>query len=94
MIIKRIGPMSVAKIAGVLYAAMGFLIGAVLSVISLVGGAMGGSNSGVPGMLFGAAAVIALPIFYACIGVVGSLFGVAVFNLAAGWVGGVEIDTE
>ena len=46
------------------------------------------------GALFGAAAIIALPIFYGILGFISSLIGAALYNLVAGWVGGVEIDTQ
>ncbi len=94
MIIKRVGPMSLARIAGTLYALLGLLIGGVFSLIAVVGGALGGSESGLAGVIFGAAAVVVLPLLYACVGVVGALVGAVLFNLAAGWVGGVQIETE
>ena len=37
MIIKRIGPLSCAKIVGLLYAFLGFLAGGLLSLFSLAG---------------------------------------------------------
>ena len=94
MIVKRIGPLSVAKVSGALYALMGLVIGAVMSAISVVSGAMGGSESGMMGLIFGAAAVILLPLLYGCIGFVMSLIGASLFNLAAGWVGGIELETQ
>ena len=94
MIVKRIGPMSVAKVSGALYALMGLVIGAIMSAISVIGGAMGGSETGMMGMIFGAAAVILLPLLYGCTGFVMSLIGASLFNLAAGWVGGIELETQ
>ena len=94
MIVKRIGPMSLAKIRAALYALIGLIIGAIISAVSMVGGALGGSDAGMMGMVFGAAAVILLPLLYGCMGFVGSLIGASLFNLAAGWVGGIELDTQ
>lgn len=94
MVIKRIGAMSVAKVAGILYAGIGLLFGAVVSLIAVASGGLGGSQAGFAGMLFGAAAVVVLPIVYGCMGVIGSLIGVSLFNVAASVVGGVEIETE
>lgn len=96
MIIRRIGPLSLAKLMGVLYALMGLIIGAIISVVSLVGGALmaGQEGSGFGGMLFGAAAVVVLPIFYGILGFVVTLIGAALYNLVAGWVGGVELDVQ
>ncbi|MEK6374241.1 MAG: hypothetical protein AABO58_16260 [Acidobacteriota bacterium] len=45
-------------------------------------------------MLFGAAAVVALPIFYGILGFIMTLIMAALYNLVAGWVGGVELDVQ
>ena len=96
MIVRRIGPLSLAKISGTLYALMGLLVGAIVSVISMVGGAMapGDERSGMIGALFGAAAIIVLPVCYGVLGFVGSLIGAVIYNAIAGVVGGVEIDVQ
>ena len=94
MIIKKIRPMSLAKISGALYAAVGLLIGGAFSLFAIVGGALAGTDTGPAGMIFGVAAVIVLPLLYGCLGVFGSLIGAMLFNLAAGVVGGLEIETE
>ena len=94
MIVTRIGPMSLAKLSGALYALLGFIIGAIVSAVSVIGGAMGGSEAGMMGMVFGAAAVVLVPLLYGCMGFVMSLIGASLFNLVAGWVGGIELDTQ
>lgn len=94
MIVKRVGPLSVAKIAGLLYALMGLLLGALFSLISVAGFAAGGAKEGLPGMLFGVGAIIVLPIFYGVLGFVFTLIGAAIYNLIAGWVGGVELEVQ
>lgn len=94
MVVKRIGPMSVAKITGALYALIGLIIGGIISAVSVVGGAIGGGDAGMVGMFFGAAAVILVPLVYGCLGFVMTLIGAGLFNLVAGWVGGVELETE
>ena len=95
MIVKRIGPMSFAKVTGMLYALLGLCFGAVFSLIALVGTAVD-PNRGLPGfgVFFGVAAIIVLPIFYGVIGFVFSLIGAGFYNLVAGWVGGVEMDVQ
>ena len=67
--------------------------GALFSLVGLAGAfqpldAPGG------GLLFGAGAIVFLPIFYGGLGFVFSLIGAALFNLVAGWVGGVELDVQ
>jgi hypothetical protein len=78
-----------------LYALMGLILGAFISLFSLVGGAMAPKEMPAgAGVLFGALAIVALPIFYGVLGFVMSLIGAALYNLVAGWVGGVELDLQ
>ncbi len=96
MIVRRIGPVSLAKVSGALYALMGLIFGACISVFSVVGGALApeGSDAGMIGMVFGTAAIVILPIFYGVLGFVMSLLMAALYNLAAGWVGGIELEGQ
>lgn len=94
MVVKRVVPMSVAKVAATLYAILGIIFGGIISAVSFAGQALApdSGDGGMMGMMFGAAAVVILPIFYACLGFVMSLLMAALYNLVAGWVGGVEVD--
>ena len=93
MIIKRVEPFSCAKLAGTLYAILGFLIGILFSLFALGGaGLMGTLPFG--GAMFGVGAIIILPLVYGCIGFVAMLVMASLYNLAAKWVGGVEIQVE
>jgi hypothetical protein len=96
MVITRVGPLSVAKIAGILYAILGLAIGALFSLIGLAGmaGGLAAENreTAVFSALFGVGAIIALPILYGVIGFVMMLIMAALFNLGARLAGGVEVD--
>lgn len=98
MVIRRVSPLSVAKIAGILYAIMGFVFGAILTLITTVMSSAlssaAGSGQNPFGMLFGAAAIVTLPIFYGVLGFIMTLIMAALYNLVAGWVGGIEIDVQ
>jgi hypothetical protein len=97
MVIKRVGPLSVAKIAFVLYAGIGLLIGVVVALISVAGMGAQLTQNGAPaflGPLLGVGAVVLLPIFYGVIGLVTSLVMAALFNAAAKVTGGVEIEVQ
>jgi len=97
MILKRIGPWSCAKVSGVLYAAIGLLIGLFVSLISVVAGSLAagaGDDTGLFGALFGVGAIILLPIFYGLIGFVGGAIGAWLYNVVVGFVGGIELDLE
>lgn len=95
MIIKRIGIGSAAKMYGAMTAAMGLLFGIILAVIYMVGGSLSEDASvGVFGMAMGVGAVIALPIVYGCMGLVVGALGALLYNLFAGMVGGLKVETE
>jgi len=97
MTITRVGPLSVAKVAGLLYVVIGLIAGGFVSLFSLAGAAMGagaGNDGALFGALFGVGAIILLPIFYGCLGFIGTLIMAALFNIATGVVGGVEVDAR
>jgi len=90
--------LSAAKVAGLLYVVIGLVAGAFVSLFAMAGAAIGaGSGNGdgaTFGALFGVGAIILLPIFYGFFGFVGTLIMAALFNLAAGMVGGIEVDAR
>ena len=93
MVVRRIDPFSLAKVAAMLYAMLGLVFGTIISVFS-VAGAFAGGDSG-PAMfnaMFGAGAIVVLPILYGCFGFVMMLLMAALYNVAAGIAGGVELD--
>jgi hypothetical protein len=92
MVIKSVGAFSCAKIMGTLYVIIGLVFGGLVSLVAMAGFGRGGSGFG--GALFGIGAVIILPIFYGVLGFVATLIGAWLYNLAAGIVGGVELETE
>jgi hypothetical protein len=98
MIVRRIGPLSLAKMMGAVYCVLGFLIGLLITCISLVVPAFShmppGRGAGVFGILFGVFAVIALPIFYGLMGFIAGLISGALYNFFARVVGGIRIELE
>ena len=97
MRITHIGPLSVAKVAFVLYAALGLIFGGIFAVAAVLGAsfsAAAGEEQAWVGAIFGVGAVIFLPILY---GVMGALMGLLMawlYNVVAGFVGGIEIRTS
>ncbi len=92
MVIRRIPPLRAAKTFALMYAAIGVILGAIISLIGFAGGF---NSREIPfGGVFGLAAIIILPIIYACIGFLGVLLITSVYNWAAGLVGGIEIETD
>ena len=97
MRITHIGPVSVAKVAFVLYGVLGLIFGAFFAAVSLLGAGLGaahGEESALLGAAFGVGAVILLPLLYGGLGAVMGLFMAWLYNIVAGFVGGVEVRTE
>jgi hypothetical protein len=97
MIIRRIGILSAAKISAALYGAIGLIAGLFISLFSLLGmaAAMGGDRSaGAMGALFGIGSIILLPIFYGVLGFISGAISAFIYNLVAGFVGGIELEVE
>ena len=98
MVLKKVGVLSCGKVLGILYALLGLLIGAVVSLLSIVGAAIGSANGesaeAFLGLLFGVAAIVAMPLLYGGMGFIGGLITAALYNLVAGFVGGLEVELE
>jgi len=98
MVIRRIGPLSCAKIAGTLYAVIGLIVGGIVSLVAMAGafGAnmAGASNGSVFPAMIGAGSIIAFPILYGCMGFLGTLIVTSLYNVLASAVGGVEVDIQ
>ncbi len=83
--ITRFSVGQTAKVFGVLYA----LIGLCLAPFFLVFGMMAPEGQGL-GTVF----AIAMPVLYGAMGLVGAAIGCALYNLVAGWVGGIEVELD
>jgi hypothetical protein len=96
--VKRIGPGSAFKVGLVLYGILGLFLGCMMALISMVAGSltgMAGADASVAKMMgigMGFGAIIIFPILYGVIGGIFAAIGAAVYNLVAGWVGGLEVD--
>jgi hypothetical protein len=100
MVIKRVGPLSCARIAGTLYAIIGLILGAIVSLISMAGGlasaaeSIGGFRGPAIGAFMGTASIVLFPIFYGLMGFLTTLLGAWLYNMLAGTVGGIQVDVE
>ena len=92
MVIRRLGALSCAKVVGLVYLILGLVFGACLSLLSMLGFA-GGTTSVLQGM-FGASAIVLLPIFYGLLGFLGTLIMTSLFNVVVGITGGIEVDAS
>lgn len=99
MRIRRIRIFSSAKVVGFLYAIIGLLSGVALATITPT---IVQSSAELPPELFGRptnmviglAAIIGLPLVYWVLGAISGALMAIIYNLAAGWFGGLEIEYE
>ena len=98
-VVREIGVLSVGKVAGIVYACIGLIVGALVALVSVLGGFAGlvqdrAASAGFLAMFVGVGAVFVLPVFY---GVLGSLVGMlvaVVYNVAARLVGGIQVTVD
>ena len=103
--VRRIEVFSMAKMYGALMAIMGLIFGGLYGVVFILIGAIGGStgfggshsNQALAGgsmIGIGIGAMIFMPIFYGILGFVFGALGAFIYNVLAGFVGGVQLDLE
>src|SRR5579862_7020953 len=92
-VVKKIRPVSLGKIFGAIYGGLGLLFGGVFLIIVIIASLFSSERNF--GNIFLAVVVIVLvPIFYGAFGYVsGVIFG-GLYNLAAKWTGGLEVEIE
>jgi hypothetical protein len=83
--IRRFEPLQVAKLMAVLYTIMGLVLVPVFLLVNL---------AAPTGQKLPLAFAIAVPLIYGAIGFVFTGLAAALYNLVAGWVGGIEIELE
>jgi hypothetical protein len=89
--LRKIGVLSVMKIAFVLNLIIGFLAALVMVVFTMVLSPMSGMMNGRSSMIYGPIAIIAIPLFYGIIGAVMMGLAAAVYNLLAARLGGIQV---
>ena len=84
--------MSLAKVLGTIYALIGLLFGGLFSITALLGGNILSGDANVFGIIFGIGSLIFIPLLYAFFGFIGGFIAGLLYNVAAKWVGGIEIE--
>src|SRR4029434_6847393 len=82
MIVNRVGPLSCAKIVGLLYVILGLIMVAFVSLFAVTMGGVPGRDPGNP--VFGMAAVVFFPVLYGVAGFVTTLIAAWLYNRLAG----------
>ena len=88
--IRRLGIGQMAKVMGALYFLIGILIAAIMGLFgSMIPTAGEGSTA-----LFGGAFLIAMPVLYGLFGLVSGALIAWLYNVVAGFTGGIEMDLD
>lgn len=97
--LKRIAPLQAGKVLAVLYAGMALIFVPFFGIAALAGAFAGQTQEG--GAAVGAIGcgmmllmAVLVPVAYAIFGFLGGIIGAGLYNLIAGWVGGLEFVVE
>jgi hypothetical protein len=92
--IVHFGVFSVAKMSAAIMMVIGLIMGIIFLLLTILGGAVAGSF-GVPGMAATTVGIIAIAAGTIGAAIGGFVYGAIaafLFNVAAGWFGGVEVE--
>ena len=92
--LTKIGVLSLGKISGAIYAVMGLILGAIITLTSLGMDSMMGNEGAFAGLPFGVGAIIVVPIFYGIMGFIVGVISALIFNVVSRFMGGLEIEVE
>ena len=92
-LIKRVAPVSAFKVGLVVYGCLGLIIGAFCTLFAIFGSPyLSQAQLPMMGRFVGLFAILICPVVYGIIGGIAALIGALLFNLAASWLGGLEVD--
>jgi hypothetical protein len=86
--IKRFSIGQAAKFTGVLYLLTGLIFIPFFLLLEML------TSAGENGFPFGTMFAVALPVLYGLLGIISGAIGAALYNLVAGWIGGIEVELE
>ena len=89
--LKRIAPLSAFKIGLIIYAFLGLILGAFCSIVALSGSRLHLTQFDIPPS-FGILAIFVCPVVYGLMGGIGAAIAAFFYNVASGWVGGIEVE--
>jgi hypothetical protein len=97
--LKRIAPLQLGKMLGVLYGLMGLIFLPFVLLASVFGAfaSHSGNSSAPPATAFAGIGIVfalLIPIMYAVFGFIGGVVGAWIYNIVAGLVGGIEVEVE
>jgi hypothetical protein len=90
--VKRIGPGSAFKVGLVIYGLLGVILGAFVGLAGLLGTLFPASDGMPPNRVLLVALAMGAPIAYAVFGGAMAAVGAFIYNVAARWVGGLQVE--
>ncbi len=97
MIIRRIQPLPLAKVMGIVYALMGLILGLFVAAAFSSLGTLSPAQKPMPwwgAAIFGVGGIIVMPVLYGVMGFVGGLLSALLYNLVAGRIGGIVLEVD
>jgi hypothetical protein len=91
--IKRVAPLQLGKISGLVYAILGLLICPIF-LLAFVFAPAAQAQQRVGVMALGAGFALFLPVLYGIAGFVGGVVSAFIYNIIAKWIGGIEVEVE
>ena len=93
--ITRIRPSSIGKVLGAMYGILGFILGAIVAVLSMIGAAVEqDAATGTGAAMGGTFAILFLPLLYGGMGYVGGIITGFLYNFTAKKVGGIQFEVS
>jgi hypothetical protein len=101
MTVKRVGVLSVAKMQAMIGVGVGLIIGIIYGLLLMVFGAAmlstgesGAGGAAAGGFIIGILFMIGFPIFYGIVSFIAGAIGGLIYNVAAKFAGGIELELE
>lgn len=95
MRVRKIDPISAGKVLGLVYLGLGLLFGVLMALFTILGAAAGGgAEAAIGGVIGGLFAMVGIPLMYGAMGFLGGVLVAFLYNAAAGFVGGVEMEID
>jgi len=91
--LRRIDPVQFALVSAVIYAVLALII-AVPSMFFIMAASSISKEASIPMVFTGPLMIVVMPVMYGVAGFIGGIIFAALYNLVAGWTGGVEITLE
>lgn len=92
--IRSFGVLQTSKVVAIIYALVTLVFFVPFALIGLLAGAASGGQEGIFGGVAFLVLALLAPVLYGILGFIFTALSCAVYNVVAGWVGGIEVRME